>query len=555
MAISNFKQKSVNVHDFSMIPRSDVPRSRFKIQHSYKTTFNADGLYPIFVEEVLPGDHFTLNMTAFARMATPLYPIMDNLHFESFFFFVPYRLVWDHWVNFMGEQDKTTGSTDFTVPQIVSYTGGWNPLSIYDYLGLPVKGQVLEGNTVSHSVLPLRAYNLIWWEWFRDENIFQTLPSGFILETGDGPDPNMSAGLPSYRIMPRGKRHDYFTSVLPWPQKGDAVTIGLTGTAPIIGNLTASGPMQFSFPVVNAAHVNNNYIGRDSINGVSTLINTNVTDGASYVGGLSVSGLSANLADVAAVTVNQLRMSFQIQKLLERDARGGTRYTEVLRAHFGVYPQDARLQRPEYLGGGSSPINVNPIAQTSGSGATGTNSPLGQLGAMATMLARNHGFSKGFVEHGVVIGLINVRADLAYQQGMARMWSRKTRYDFYFPVFSHLGEQAVLSKELYCDGSADDENVFGYQERWAEYRYKPSIVTGQFRSSYPQTLDGWHLAQYFTSRPVLNYQFINSITPMDRILAVQDVAGGQEFYLDAFFDITAVRPLPMYSVPGLIDHF
>ena len=263
----------------------------------------------------------------------------------------------------------------------------------------------------------------------------------------------------------------------------------------------------------------------------------------------------ADLSQATAATINQLRQAFQIQRLLERDARGGTRYTEIIRAHFGVVSPDARLQRPEYLGGGSQPININPIAQTSATNVTGGSTPLGQLGAMATVVAQDHGFTQSFTEHGVIIGLVNVRADLSYQQGLRKMWSRSTRYDFYFPAFAMLGEQAILNREIYCDGSANDANVFGYQERWAEYRYNPAMITSLFRSTSAGTLDGWHLAQKFTTLPTLNSTFIQETPPVSRIVAVGAAANGQQFIFDSFFDIVAARPMPLYRVPGLIDHF
>ena len=267
------------------------------------------------------------------------------------------------------------------------------------------------------------------------------------------------------------------------------------------------------------------------------------------------SSLYADLSTATAATINQLRQSFQIQKLLERDARGGTRYTEIIRAHFGVISPDARLQRPEYIGGGSTPININPIAQTSGTNASGTTTPMGTLAAMGTALAHNHGFTQSFTEHGVILGLVSVRADLTYQQGLSRMWSRSTRYDFYFPAFATLGEQAVLNKEIYVTGNTTDNDVFGYQERWAEYRYYPSRISSLFRSTAAGTIDGWHLAEKFTSLPTLNSTFIQSTPPVSRVVAVGSAANGQQFIFDSFFDVKKARPMPMYSVPGLIDHF
>lgn len=540
----NYKQKSVDVHSFAMVPRSDVPRSSFKVQSVYKSTFDSGYLVPVYVDEVLPGDTFNLHMTAFTRLTTPIYPIMDNLHMESFFFFVPNRLVWDNWQKFMGERwPDPDSSIDYLIPQQVSPVGGYAVNTLQDYLGLPTQGQVASDKTVSHNALFLRAYNLIWNEWFRDEN----LQDSVTVDRGDGPD-----DVSKYVLLRRGKRHDYFTSALPWPQKGDSVTLGLAGRLPLVsfsGNSYNS--FESLFPGVNkpTGYPDPNVLVDNSQN-IGAFIDwpSSSSSSEAYAG--------IDLSSATSVTINQLRQSFQIQRLLERDARGGTRYTEILRSHFGVVSPDARLQRPEYLGGGHSPININPIAQTSGSGATGTSAPLGTLGAMGTGLMTGHGFSHSFVEHGMIIGLVNVRADLTYQQGIQKMWSRKTRYDYYFPVFAHLGEQAVLNKEIYVTGDdTQDEGVFGYQERWAEYRYRPSQITGQFRSTYSNTLDGWHLAQKFSNLPALNADFIQDNPPISRILAVGSEANGSQFYFDAFFDVIKVRPLPMYSVPGLIDHF
>ncbi|WNK13282.1 MAG: major capsid protein [Microvirus sp.] len=532
------RNKSVDVHRFAMTPRADIPRSAFKIQKTHKTTFDAGYLIPIYVDEVLPGDTFNLRATIFARLATPLFPIMDNMYLDTFFFFIPNRLVWDNWQKFMGEQTDPGDSTDYMIPQIVGPVGGYAAGSLADYMGLPTANQTSPTHSIEHSALWFRAYNLIYNEWFRDENLQDS-----VYTTRD--DITDTDPTTKYKLLRRGKRHDYFTSCLPWPQKGESVGLPIAAQALVKSfpnggagtiswhsggtNDTQTGPMQVA-------------AGAVQVNANSGYINPNGT-------------LYADLSTATSATINQLRQSFQIQKLLERDARGGTRYTEIVRSHFGVVSPDARLQRPEYLGGGSTPVVINPIAQNSATGAYAA-APLGTLAAMGTALAGGHGFSTSFVEHGMIIGLASVRADLTYQQGIRRMWNRKTRYDYYFPAFSHLGEQAVLQKEIYATGDpANDNLVWGYQERWSEYRYNPSQITSLFKSYETGTIDPWHLAQFFGTSPTLNNTFISDTPPLERTLAVGASANGQQLIADMFFDIKAARPMPMYSVPGLIDHF
>lgn len=545
-------------HLFSQIPSTQIPRSVFDRSHGYKTTFNSGYLVPFYVDEVLPGDSFKLTATLFARLATPIVPFMDNLYLETFFFFVPNRLVWDNWQKFNGEQKNPSDSTDFLIPT-VSGTNVQNQ-TLWDYFGLPTN----VAKTLKVNALPFRAYNLIFNEWFRDENLQESLK----VPMGDGPD-----NLSDYNLVRRGKRHDYFTSCLPWPQKGPGVEISLGGTIPVSGDVSfyrQVGSYHSDSGIASVTNWSDKVLFKETApfsigskdaswaGGVGLPFQQNFLKSdphpnqiSFYAGkfGVVADSFSADLSRATPISINDLRQAFQIQKLYERDARGGTRYTEILRSHFGVVSPDARLQRPEYLGGSSARISINPVQQTS---ATNDTTPQGNLAAYGVVSDSFHGFSKSFVEHGYVFGFVNVRADLTYQQGLNRMWSRQGRFDFYWPVLAHLGEQAVLNKEIYAQGTADDDKVFGYQERYAEYRYYPGQITGKFRSTDPQPLDSWHLAQKFSSLPTLSSQFIQDDPPVERVIAVTTEP---QFLFDSYIRLKCARPMPVYSVPGLVDHF
>ena len=526
------------------VPKANIPRSSFNRSHGYKTTFDVGQLIPFYIDEALPGDTFNLNLTAFARLATPIKPIMDNMFMETFYFAVPVRQIWNNFEKFNGEQDDPTDSTDFTIPQVNQDAGtAIAPGSFYDYAGLPANQIFPE--QVSFSALFHRAYRHVYNEWFRDQNHIAKVT----INRGDGPENTSGNGA----IFKRRKRPDYFTSALPWPQKGDPVSVPIGDTAPIIPD--PAGNMVPTFQPEGGGAQNTMQFGTEWGNR-QNIWATAQTPTANAM--WDEPKLLADLASATSITINDLRQSFQVQKILERDARSGTRYPEILKSHFGVIdPQMLVLQRPEFLGGGSTPIYITPVEQntqsTDGGGGLAA-TPQGNLAAYgtATIKGRN-GFTKSFTEHCILIGLVNVRADLTYQQGIERMWSRETRFDFYWPALAHIGEQAVLNKEIYASGTAaTDEAVFGYQERYGEYRTKQSKITGKFRSTDPETLDVWHLAEEFADTPVLGVPFIEDNTPVDRVIAVTDEP---HFLFDSYISLQCARPMPMYGTPGLIDHF
>lgn len=533
-------RKLVSQADQSMIQRPDVPRSRFQGSWTEKKTFDAGFLVPFLCDEILPGDHMKYDVTAYVRMATPLFPMFDNQRVDTFFFYVPNRILWDNWQRFMGQQDNPTDSIAYTVPQVISAAGGFLQNTIYDHFGIPVSPQTGVAEIMGVNALPFRAYNRIFNDWFRDENLVNSMPNAI----GNGPD---SVGL--YATQRRAKSHDYFTTALPWPQKFTAPSVPLSGQAPVLG-IGIGG--SYSFPDANVTV-------RQADGLITNFPNARQTSVASsiYVRG-SNAGPGADplvFADLSSqsvgIAINAFRQAMLVQTLLERDARGGTRYTEIIKNHFGVTSPDSRLQRPEYIGGGATPLTLTPVAQTAPTAGV----PVGALGAAGTA-AGTHTASYAATEHGFIIGLINVRSELSYQQGVHKMWSRQLRYDYYWPALAGLGEQAVLRKEIYSTGAfSNDSQVFGYQERWQEYRTRYSQITGKFRSYATGTLDPWHLSQRFLSAPVLGAAFIQEDPPMARVLAAGALAQNQQYLADILIRREAVRPIPVYGTPSSLMRF
>lgn len=543
--------RNVESH-FSQLPSVDIGRSRFDRSSSVKTSFNVGSLIPFYVDEVLPGDTFKVKTSKVVRMQPLVAPIMDNVYLDTYYFFVPNRLVWDHWRELMGENTKSAWlpTTEYSVPQVESPTGGWNVGTIADYMGIPTGVAGLSVNA-----LPFRAYALICNEWFRDENLTDPIE----VYTGDSTISGSNLGNYTSDLVKGGqpflacKYHDYFTSCLPSPQKGPDVTIplGKIEDLPVIAKEATHTPGPTSVVV------HSTFTGPvEVMNGPGGNMLLGAGDGtptSTQRSGISFKNLWAQGTDsFTATSINQLRLAFQMQKLYEKDARGGSRYIELLKSHFGVTSPDARLQRPEYLGGNRVPITINQVLQQSGTVQGGT--PQGTPTGLSLTSDTNSDFTKSFVEHGFVIGIMVARYDHTYQQGLNRMWSRKSRFDFYWPVFANIGEQAVLNKEIYASGQYADKEVFGYQEAWADYRYRPNICTGEMRSQATKSLDVWHLADDYSELPHLSDSWIREDkSNLDRSLAINSSVSNQ-LWADIYIQNICTRPMPMYSIPGLIDH-
>lgn len=542
---------------FAQVPQANIQRARFKRDFSNLTTLNEGDLVPLYVDEVLPGDTISINMRSLVRMATPIYPVMDNCYLDTYAFFVPCRLLWEHWENLMGQNDSTywAEKTEYSVPQVTAPSGGWANGTIADYMSIPTK---VAG--ISVNALPFRGYARIWNEWFRDENLQQPVVQDMDDATNTGSNTGnqltdaQNGGLP----LKVAKYHDYFTSCLPEPQKGEAASIPVaTGVLPVYWanqqkEFYGDGQSDLGLAVYEISnkplwsrHVEGatEWGDRKNLTGETDKTIPVMGSGTLYNG-----YLAADASELTAITINELRQAIAIQHILEADARGGTRYTELLAHEFGVTSPDSRLQRSEYLGGARIPINMNQVIQTS---ATDETSPQGNVSAYSMTTDVTKMCSYSAVEHGYIFILGAIRVDHSYQQGLSRMWTRKTRFDFYHPLLANLGEMAVLNKEIYCQGNEQDDEVFGYQEAWADYRYHPNIVTSEMRSNYDQSLDSWHYGDYYTKLPTLSSDWIKEGTEnIDRTLAVQS-ENSHQFIANVFFDQVWTRPMPIYSVPGL----
>lgn len=542
---------------FALNPTNlDIARSTFRRDHSVKLSFNVGDVIPFYVDEVLPGDTFQLKTSMVARLQTLLTPMMDNLYLDTYFYFVPNRIVWQHWRELMGENTQSAWipKTEYSVPQVTAPSGGWSIGSIADYMGIPTGVANLSVNA-----LPFRAYALIMNEWFRDENLSDPLniPVDDATLAGSNGTNYITDVVKGGMPFKAAKFHDYFTSALPAPQKGPDVTISVSGGSnyPVrtfAEDVSGSSDVPLHIRTFDQMPYNVVGVNRSASPEPGALWATVSTVSGNADPFVPTNLWAVNDGSVSATTINQLRMAFQIQKLYEKDARGGTRYIEILKSHFGVTSPDARLQRPEYLGGNRIPVNINQVVQSSATQSSGT--PLGDTAAFSVTTDVHGDFIKSFVEHGFVIGVMVARYDHTYQQGLERFWSRRDRLDYYFPVFANIGEQPILNKEIYAQGTAQDNEVFGYQEAWADYRYKPSRVAGEMRSKAPASLDVWHLADEYTQLPKLSDAWIREDkTNVDRVLAVTSSVSNQMF-ADLYIQCKATRPMPVYSIPGLIDH-